>query len=136
MNETFSELMSESDQAGNIHKIPKTTYYRARIVWRARLSTDPTLATKAQEMINKLDLNTTSLNQAVKFLGLEAPSQKNISSTTIQRIAATLDGITQATSGINNLNYIEPTEETAELAIRITKACKEILRIAKMLQRR
>lgn len=146
IEETFSERMSKSDHVGNIHGMPKTTYYRARAVWRARLSPDPVLATKAQDLIGQLDSNTTTLTRATRLLGLEtsSPSEPRVidtltyaeCATTIQRIAATLDGLAQAAAGIRGLNPTEFTvDEATDLASRITLSCKRISKIAGRLRR-
>lgn len=142
MNKTFSEQMRQSDQDGNTHGMSKTTFHRARTVWKTRLSPNPQQAAKAQEMINQLDSGTTCLSRATRLLGLETPSNKPRtpntpapSPATIQRIAATLEGITQVTTTINNLNSIDLTpDEAIGLATRITESCKEISRIARKLQ--
>jgi hypothetical protein len=140
---TFSERMSESDHAGNIHGTPKTTYHRARTVWLARLSSDSTLAAKARDMIAQLDANTTTLGRATRLLELETPYSDRLRRTdtptrlaTIQRIAATLDGLAQVADGIRVLDPTEFTTEDAEdLAKRISVSCNKISKIIRRLRR-
>jgi hypothetical protein len=140
---TFSERMIQSDRAGNIHGMSRTTYHRARRIWKERLSNDPEQATKAREIITQINNNTMPLGRATILLGLETPSSKRPPTmsrvehvATIQRIAATLDGLAQATAGIRDLNSIGITpEETEELAARISKSCKTLSRIPNKLRR-
>lgn len=139
---TFSERMIQSDRAGNIHGIPGTTYHRARLIWKARLSPDPELATKAQEIITQINNNTMPLGRATILLGLETPSSKRPPTmsrvecvATIKRIAATLDGLAQAAIGIRDLSSIGTPEETEELAARISQSCKTLSRIPNKLRR-
>jgi len=140
---TFSERMIQSDRAGNIHGMPGTTYHRARLIWRARLSPDPELAAKAREMITQINDNTMPLGRATILLGLETPSSKRPPTmsrvecvATIQRIAATLDGLAQAATGIRDLSSIGITpEEIEELAARISRSCKTLSRIPNKLRR-
>jgi len=141
---TFSERMIQSDRAGNIHGLPPTTYHRARLIWRARLSPNPELAAKAREMIIQLNNNTMLLGRATRLLGLETPSSKKSRIptmsraecvATIQRIAATLDGLAQAATGIRDLSSIGTPEETEELAARISQSCKTLSRIPNKLRR-
>jgi hypothetical protein len=138
----FSERMIESDRAGNVRGMPNTTYHRARVVWAARLSSDPVLAARAQAMIEQLDRDVITLGGAARLLGLETPSQgKSRPSArpgcvaTVRRIVATLDGLTQAAAGIGDLSVVGLVEsEAADLADRIALANRELSKIIKQLR--